>query len=638
MKKIILIFFIFLLCPQFSIAETITQEDIQRAGLMRLSDIFLLIDDWDISTIDGITYQASPMGLSSYQHQNWNIFLNRTSINIDIFGVKALDRIPVDLSQISYIRIYTKPMIYAGQKTTGGVISIYTKSFEPGFKTNFRTGFGNETGDPGPYFYTDKSSPNIDKLGNIIAGGMSMYKDSSYYGISYKREIGYPTDLTMFNRNSNIAGNYYPRQKLEAYFFDYCQLFSNGYQIMMTGISDFEDFYYNRQYGREIPVKSRLIYFGGTGLLKNNFNQSISYRFSYSANEPDFRNNSLNLDLNWKQETVRANIEAKIGKGQKSGRIGLGLNHYAIHSEYLPSENYITEATAYSNLNFWFSKNLESSADAIINIKNNKSGFLLRSKTLYRFPNNRVLSLEVSYDKTLPEESNSIWYWQELGYTFLEDNGASYNITGNLKSSNKFTAAISYRNKIVKRGELFLSAYFRSFSNIYCESQFLISPTDYSAPNNLIVKNDCSGQIAGAKFVAKIRLSNNIKVKVTGRYQNSLDNEILFEETWSSIPKFRLSTTIYYTPVDGYSFTSRLKYQSKTEWVDYESGDVDGIHNYQTVDDFFCVDITAQKYFKERKIRTSFSIRNLLNDKVKYHPIGAQFDLSYFAQIEFLIN
>ena len=31
-----------------------TRAEIQQSGLMRLSDIFLLIDDWDVSTIDGM--------------------------------------------------------------------------------------------------------------------------------------------------------------------------------------------------------------------------------------------------------------------------------------------------------------------------------------------------------------------------------------------------------------------------------------------------------------------------------------------------------------------------------------------------------------------------------------------------------
>jgi len=640
LKRILFILFIILFCSSISKTEIITRDDIQQAGLLRLSDIFLLIDDWDCTTIDGITYQASPLGLNSYQHQDWKIFLNRIPIDIDIFGVKALDRIPVDLSQISLIRIYTEPMIYAGQKTTGGVINIYTKSFKPGFKANFRTGFGNETGDPGPYFYTDQSSPNIDKLGNIIAGGISNYKDSSYIGISYKREIGYPTDQAMFNRNNAIAGGYYPRQKLEAVCLEQARYYSDFFISNIFGISDFEDFYYLRQYGGEIPVKSRLVYFGSTGCIKYSYGRLIRYRFSYSANKPDYRNNSLNLDLNWKQETVRANIEADIGKGRATGIIGLWLNHFAVHSYYLPGENHITEATAYSALNFWFFKNLESNLGLIINFRKNESGFLARYKTLYRFSKNKLLSFVLSYDKTLPEESKSIWYWQKQGYSFLEENGVFYNITGNLKSSNKFTAKVTFGHGIPKRHELEIYAYFRSFSNIYCEGQFLVSDQYYSAPNNLIVNTDCSGQIVGVAVKEKIKLPNKIRIDFFVRYQQSLNNETLFEETWSSVPKFRLSTTIYWNQLENYSFSSRIRYQGKTKWVDYDNTDnaINGIHNVIGVDPFVSIDLTAQKYFNNRKIRTSFSIRNLLNNKIKYHPIGAQFDLSYFAQIEFLLN
>ena len=165
LRKFVFICLIFLLCQQYSTAELITQEEIQQAGLLRLSDIFLLLNEWDYSTIDGITYQVSPLGLSSYQHQDWKVFLDGVPIDIDIFGTKSLDRIPIELSQIDYILISSQPAVIAGQKTASGYIEIVT-NFSPinivekkagnGNSAIFRSGFGNETGDPGPYFYTDK--------------------------------------------------------------------------------------------------------------------------------------------------------------------------------------------------------------------------------------------------------------------------------------------------------------------------------------------------------------------------------------------------------------------------------------------------------------------------------------------------
>ena len=563
---------------------------------------------------------------------------------IDIFGTKSLDRVPVDLSQVGHIKITSGPGIYAGQKITGGIIDISTKSFHSGLKTNFRAGFGNETGDPGPYYYTDKSTPNIDKVGNIIAAGTSYRQRGSCFGLFYKREIGYPTDQAVFHRNNAIAGGYYPKQKLESFYLDHYRYLGN-YKVKVSntfGVSNFNDFLFIPQYGREIPVKSRLTHFGSTGYLEINRERYLRYRFSYSANQPKYRSNSLSLDLAWKQETVCANIEAELnglrtGTSRYMGSIGLGLNHFAVHTNYLLDKSTYTEATVYGSLLYRITDRLESEINLLANFQKNNSGFMARIYSSYSLPRDRRISFNITYDKTLPEESRSIWYWQKQGYSFLENNSVSYNIDGNLIPAKKFTAAISYHHQLARFVWTSMSAYFRSFSNIFCESQYLISNQDYSAPDNLEVLTGCKGQIAGATIGSKFYLTQRIHVDLFARYQDYINNESVFAELWKTVPKYKFSIKVSYYPAKTLSIVSRLKYQSETKWVDYESSDLGNNHSFQTLDDFFNVDITARKYFQKKKIRACFSIRNLLNNKVKYHPIGAQFDLSYFAQIEFML-
>ena len=53
LKNIIIILFLILFCSPVS--NSSAYEDIRQSGLMRLSDIFLLTDSWDVSTIDAMT-------------------------------------------------------------------------------------------------------------------------------------------------------------------------------------------------------------------------------------------------------------------------------------------------------------------------------------------------------------------------------------------------------------------------------------------------------------------------------------------------------------------------------------------------------------------------------------------------------
>lgn len=618
----------------------ISKEEIQQSGLMRLSDLFLLLEDWNVSSHDGLTWQASPLGLNSYQNQEWKIFLNGQPLDIGFWGTIALDRIPVDLGQIDSICVKNQPGIYFGQKSLGGLIDIYTKKHDSKVSINFRTGFGNEIGDPGPYRYTNLYSPNIDKIGNIVGLGFYHGAKNYYHNFIYKREIAYPTDEAVSRRNADIAGTYYPRQILESYFINYGQTSENFNYSISAAWSDFADFFFLSQYGREIPVNSKFRYVAGTGSIGRSESPLITHRFAYSSNRLGRRENSLNLDFDWKQEHIRTNLETYFSKSKFKGTIGIGLNHLLLSSGYQLENTKITEGLLYGQTKYLFSKNINTTFDWALNYRKNKFGFLGQSNIYVQLEKNSLLKTALSYSITLPEESNSIWYWQNQGYTFLEDNGIIYNIDGKLKPFKKFTFDISLANRISRVLSMEFSGYYRAFSQIIYEGQFIISSTDYSAPNNLILKTDCSGQVVGGKIEAKINPFNKFKLRLTGRYQNSIKDEKLFEEVWSTIPKINLSGTIVYTPINNFSLWSRIKFSGPTEWVDYDNDDniLTGEHNSVTVAEAFSVDLSVQKYFQRRKIRASFSIRNLLNRKLTYSPIGAQFDLAYYAQIEFLLN
>ena len=50
------------------------------------------------------------------------------------------------------------------------------------------------------------------------------------------------------------------------------------------------------------------------------------------------------------------------------------------------------------------------------------------------------------------------------------------------------------------------------------------------------------------------------------------------------------------------------------------------------------IDITANKWFGHRRVRGSIIFRNLLNQRFRYHPVGATFDLSVLARFEFYLG
>jgi len=85
MKIGVFIIISFLLAPSFGFTQNsinnnkrkvINSDVIANSGITRLGDLFRLIDDWDVTTINGYHWYTSPNGLSPYQQQNWIVMLD----------------------------------------------------------------------------------------------------------------------------------------------------------------------------------------------------------------------------------------------------------------------------------------------------------------------------------------------------------------------------------------------------------------------------------------------------------------------------------------------------------------------------------------------------------------------------------
>ncbi|MBT4333395.1 MAG: hypothetical protein HOD64_08955, partial [Candidatus Cloacimonetes bacterium] len=90
-------------------SQIITKDDIESSGIVRISEILLLIDDTRIISHEGFTWKASISGLSSYQNQSWLIKIDDILYNRNIFDVNNLNMLPITIRDILYVEIYNVP-------------------------------------------------------------------------------------------------------------------------------------------------------------------------------------------------------------------------------------------------------------------------------------------------------------------------------------------------------------------------------------------------------------------------------------------------------------------------------------------------------------------------------------------------
>ncbi|MFQ5572596.1 MAG: TonB-dependent receptor plug domain-containing protein, partial [Rhodothermales bacterium] len=85
--------------------QIITAEDIEQAGLARLSDLFTLINDWYATSVKGYSWDASANGLASLQEASWLLLIDGHPVDLKTFFGQNINTLPVSLSQIAYVEV-----------------------------------------------------------------------------------------------------------------------------------------------------------------------------------------------------------------------------------------------------------------------------------------------------------------------------------------------------------------------------------------------------------------------------------------------------------------------------------------------------------------------------------------------------
>ncbi|MEZ0332375.1 MAG: hypothetical protein ACAI18_00075, partial [Gemmatimonadales bacterium] len=98
----------------FPSTRIVTGETLRRAGASRLSDVLLVAGRWHVATVDGFTWDASPLGGSPFVPARWIVLVDGRRMDVDLFGHTSLDRLGIPLDRISYIELADLPRLEAG--------------------------------------------------------------------------------------------------------------------------------------------------------------------------------------------------------------------------------------------------------------------------------------------------------------------------------------------------------------------------------------------------------------------------------------------------------------------------------------------------------------------------------------------
>ena len=226
MKFINSIFLSLLICSTVlsqSLSEdklVIIKDDLEVYSVKRLADIFTLLPQLDIYTIDGYRYYLMDGSLFENTPNSIVILIDGIRTNFNTLGYVNLNQFPIDMELIDRIVITQKPSVYNGEYSSGIIIDIITRKIEEEISFLFTRSTGNEIGDPGPYLFTEYASPNVEEV------GPNTYLTTSYGSKSFNTSLGFmsqvasTTDQAVLKPTNNFL--------LQNYIVNYSSVFGYG--------------------------------------------------------------------------------------------------------------------------------------------------------------------------------------------------------------------------------------------------------------------------------------------------------------------------------------------------------------------------------------------------------------------------
>ena len=619
---------------------TLKRETLQHAGLVRLYDIFALIDEWDNYSVEGYTWQGISNSFDIYQQQNWIILVDGHRLDLKVFDITNINLLPISPNQIDSIEVYISPQQVDDNFSEKGLLHIHTCQIKAGLTMQGQFSAGNETGDPGPYRYTKFWSENVDRVAADESYWFSYRGTSGYLGAGYYAQVYYPTDPLIVDRNRDIYP--YANPVIKTYAYSFRAGLSNLYSRprLDAYYSLLDDFYFFKPLGREIPVKNHFLSIGIGGKLEMNEKLCLDYKLRYSRNGFRKRENSYNIDLNWENERLYANLNSEYKQSMATFKLGVATEWIKSNTDYMLTQNIIQDGILYSSAKFDQESGSQFNIDSEFRFNNHETAFKLSVANLWKLAKNQGLFTTFNYSKTMTYIENSLWFWSEKGYNIVKDYGGDYYIDGELIPARQWLLDFSWHREedilpSIKAGILYRNYVKKNWE----EQMFQYDTESKTVLGQVTINSSQQGQMGCIYIKLKSGQSKTFEHNLFYRYAVTLGNSDLFHRIRKEIPRNLFIYRIVFKPVQNFSVWAMCKYTSSTFWHDFINIEQQSNGLYSAdLDDAILIDIAINKWVWKRQIKVDLILRNLLNNKMISYPIGASPDLRFYVNAELYFN
>ncbi|MBT4716102.1 MAG: hypothetical protein HOB84_15135 [Candidatus Marinimicrobia bacterium] len=627
-------------------SRVVSREELAQAGVLRISDVLALVETWQVSSLSGYLHQTSVNSLSPYGQELLAVYLDGQEITPDLLNMVNLESIPLDVSAIDSIVFTSIPKrMKGGALTSGGSINIYSLKKV----ANIALKLGNETGEPGPYRYTDRLTPNIDTIGPLANFAVAIPISSFYINSYANGQIFMFTDQTVHRRNQDLLEGQ-PNVKrwlinsIRPEMVSAAVLLKTGYtgesfQVHALHHQSYADklMTFFEPLSREIPfdvLRKQSAFSGVFGKIEK------SRRILWSIHENDLaikeRYNRIGFQSDWHFVKTRAHLGVELN-GNKASSTKTGLNFIQHQFGFLDSAEYEPKQTLtrsiYLNHRKVIFQNVPIMIDIELKLENNRyypSVLIDLSRSLLE--GRTKMALALSHTQAPSWEHNSLLDPNagllEIIEQNLEPDHYEYGYEATRKRS---TADVFLEQQVNNRNHIKIGAHFRKDDGL---SLNILDSVSFIQPGrgfNTYAFLGKTSHGSNASFDFAWSYSNQPTLThylfLSKRFDIHGDDE--YHQIYRHVPTLKSEYRFNWSANPRMNVWIASHYESGSQWEEYrELEGVEWLNENQVqthspdVPASFTIDVTIRKKFLGENLDAALIIRNILDDEKLLHPIG----------------
>jgi hypothetical protein len=599
--------------------QYITADAINLHGIARLSELISLIQKAFFTTINGEKYYLNINATSTTQQQNFLLMVNGRRMELERWDAIALDLLGIPIDKIAYVEITNTPQLINGNFAGFGAMNIVLRTDFSGLHYSVYTNFGNYINDPGSAKHIPgQSTPNIDKNGLVYAHNLGYYHKNGYLNASFNYQDHFARDSSISNTRYSYLGNLNKTASIAPRLNGAWQ-FKNLFLEAGVAYNSQKSFIYRPALQQETP--NNISYSEYTLGITKRITTTRYYKINFSSNTTDVLSRVSQFNSYTYQHT-NGNMETGLSLKRVNAIFGYTFNYASLYNTA-----YQLQHNGYTQLNYTLSKNTTQQISANFNWLDNSL-------------NPQIVFKHRKYKNAISSWSAVLSYQQQQSNHFFNQywfvrNNSLLAPTSNLSNNPYQVVTADYFHQL-NMGEsirININPGFRYHHNYQFIQPVGINNTSGTDMINYTNNNSNFYSLTfGVNMHYQVFKSFWFDIDYFAARNNG-DGQI--DNLLQNDARRKLLITLYAQLPGRIEIASRILAYGSSHWQYYNTSNV---LVTEEMNGFVNLDVSANKKMWDERLNINFSLRNLLDAPVVYHPMGATLTLAMFLTIQFRLH